>query len=325
MTRGGNDERMALATPPKLLYALRLNTDRRLTIMKIHLVDGTYELFRAYFAQPPATAPDGRPVGAVRGLVQTMLVLLREDGVSHVACAFDHVVESFRNRLFAGYKTGDGVPEDLMDQFTLAEQAMTALGIVVWPMVEFEADDAIATAAHIWADSPEVDQVVICSPDKDLTQMVQGSRVVTLDRRRKTILDEAGVLEKFGVYPESIPDYLALVGDSADGIPGIPRWGAKTAAQVLAHYRYIESIPIDSSQWEVRPRGAPAAAASLSERLDDAKLYKLLATLRLDVPLPETLEDLEWQGVPKEKYQAFCHELGFGGLADAPVRWADGA
>ena len=293
--------------------------------MKVHLVDGTYELFRAYFAQPPAIiAPDGRPVGAVRGLVQTMLVLLREDGVSHVACAFDHVVESFRNRLFAGYKTGDGVPEDLMGQFGLAEQAMTALGIVVWPMVEFEADDAIATAAHAWADSPEVDQVVICSPDKDLAQMVRGGKVVTLDRRRKTILDEAGVLEKFGVYPESIPDYLALVGDSADGIPGIPRWGAKTAAQVLACYRHIEDIPSDSSQWEVRPRGAPAAAANLSERLDDAKLYKLLATLRLDVPMEETLEDLEWQGAPKEKYQALCHELGFTGMTNTPDKWAGG-
>ncbi len=289
--------------------------------MKVHLVDGTYELFRAYFAQPPTLAPDGRPVAAVRGLVQTMLALLREDGVSHVACAFDHVVESFRNRLFAGYKTGDGVPEDLMDQFGLAEQAMTALGIVVWPMVEFEADDAVATAAHTWADSPGVDQVVICSPDKDLAQMVRDSKVVTLDRRRKTVLDEAGVLEKFGVYPESIPDYLALVGDSADGIPGIPRWGAKTAAQVLYQYRHIESIPADSSQWEVRPRGAPAAAASLSERLDDAKLYKLLATLRLDVPLQETLEDLEWHGAPKDKYQAFCHDLGFTGLADAPMKW----
>ena len=289
--------------------------------MKIHLVDGTYELFRAYFAQPPAIAPDGRPVAAVRGLVQTMLALLREDDVSHVGCAFDHVVESFRNRLFAGYKTGDGVPEDLMDQFGLAERAMIALGIVVWPMVEFEADDAIATAAHIWADSPGVDQVVICSPDKDLAQMVRGSKVVTLDRRRKTILDESGVLEKFGVYPESIPDYLALVGDSADGIPGIPRWGVKTASQVLARYRRIESIPADSSQWEVRPRGTPAAASSLSERLDDAKLYKVLATLRLDVPLEETLEDLEWQGAPKDKYQAFCHELGFAGLADAPMQW----
>ena len=211
-----------------------------------------------------------------------------------------------------------------MGQFGLAEQAMTALGIVVWPMVEFEADDAIATAAHTWADSPGVEQVVICSPDKDLAQMVRGSKVVTLDRRRKTTLDESGVLEKFGVYPESIPDYLALVGDAADGIPGIPRWGAKTAAQVLARYRHIESIPADSSQWEVRPRGAPAAAASLSERLDDAKLYKLLATLRLDVPLEETLEDLEWQGAPRENYQAICHELGFTGLADAPARWADG-
>ena len=187
--------------------------------MKVHLVDGTYELFRAYFAMPPITAPNGRPVGAVRGLIQTLLLLLRQDHVTHIACAFDHVIESFRNDLFAGYKTGTGVPEDLMAQFELAERAVSSLGIVVWPMVEFEADDAIATAASQWWEAPGVEQVVICSPDKDLTQMVRNNKVVCLDRRRKITLDEAGVQEKFGVWPESIPDYLALVGDSADGIP----------------------------------------------------------------------------------------------------------
>ena len=291
--------------------------------MKIHLVDGTYELFRAYYAQPPAAAPDGRPVSAVRGLIQTMLALLREDGVTHVACAFDHVVESFRNSLYAGYKTGAGVPEDLMNQFGLAERAVATLGVVVWPMVEFEADDAIATAVDRWRDAPDVEQVVICSPDKDLTQMVQGSKVVSLDRRRKITLDEFGVRNKFGVLPGSIPDYLALVGDSADGIPGIPGWGAKTAAQVLDRYRRLEDIPDDSSDWEVQPRGAPAVAASLAEHRGDAMLYKRLATLRLDVPLPETLADLHWTGVHRREYLDLCAELGFFALAALPRRWHD--
>lgn len=290
--------------------------------MNIHLVDGTYELFRAHFAQPPATAPDGRPVSAVRGLIQTMLVLLREDAVTHVACAFDHVVESFRNGLYAGYKTGAGVPEDLMSQFGLAESAVAALGVVVWPMVEFEADDALATAVERWRDAPGVDQVVICSPDKDLTQMVQGSKVVCLDRRRKITLDESGVQNKFGVLPESIPDYLALVGDAADGIPGIPRWGAKTTAQVLERYRHLEDIPDDSTDWEVQPRGAPAVAASLVEHRDDAMLYKSLTTLRLDVPLRESLADLHWTGVHRQEYLDLCAELGFNALAQLPRRWS---
>ena len=290
--------------------------------MKIHLVDGTYELFRAHFALPPVTAPDGRPVSAVRGIMQTMLMLLRENGVTHVACAFDHVVESFRNDMFDGYKTGGGTPEDLMSQFHLAERAIAALGVVVWPMVEFEADDALASATVLWRDAPDVDQVVICSPDKDLTQMVIGSKVVCLDRRRNITLDDAGVREKFGVPPASIPDYLALVGDAADGIPGIPRWGAKTAALVLDRYGQIENIPDDPEQWDVRPRGAQAVAASLAERREEAALYKRLTTLRFDVPLTETLDELRWNGAPKQEYQALCTELGFDGMMNLPSRWA---
>jgi 5'-3' exonuclease len=290
--------------------------------MKIHLVDGTYELFRAHFALPPVMAPDGRPVSAVRGIMQTILMLLREDGVTHMACAFDHVVESFRNDMFDGYKTGEGTPEDLMGQFDLAERAIAALGVVVWPMVEFEADDVLASATELWRDAPEVEQVVICSPDKDLTQMVLGSKVVCLDRRRNITLDNAGVKEKFGVPPESIPDYLALVGDAADGIPGIPRWGAKTAALVLDRYGQIENIPDDPDLWDVRPRGAQAVAASLAERREEAALYKRLTTLRLDVPITESLDQLRWEGVPKQEYQALCAELGFKGMMDLPHRWS---
>ena len=289
--------------------------------MKLHLVDGTYELFRAHFAVPYTESPSGQPVSAVRGIIQTMLSLLREDDVTHLACAFDHVVESFRNDVFDGYKTGEGVPGDLKSQFGLAERAVSALGVVVWPMVEFEADDAIATASARWADASGMEQVVICSPDKDMTQMVRGTKVVCLDRRRRTVMDEAGVRQKFGVLPASIPDYLALVGDSADGIPGIPRWGAKTTALVLDRYRHIENIPDDWNDWEVNPRGGKAVAASLAERRSDAMLYKELATLRLDVPLTEGLDQLRWKGVPREEYQSLCADLGFTGLADTPHKW----
>ena len=291
--------------------------------MKVHLVDGTYELFRAHFAMPPLSAPDGRPVGAVRGLIQTFLTLLRQEDVTHLACAFDHVVESFRNQLFDGYKTGEGTPEELASQFGLAERAVSSLGVVVWPMVEFEADDALATAANRWQDADEVEQVVICTPDKDLAQMVRQTKVVCLDRRRDLILDQDGVREKFGVLPESIPDYLALVGDAADGIPGIPRWGAKSTALVLDRYVHLEQIPDDWSQWEVRPRGAQAIAASLAERRPEAMLYRKLATLRLDVPLSEDLDQLRWLGVPKQAFQSLCDELGFARLREQPIRWED--
>ena len=288
--------------------------------MKIHLIDGTYELFRAYFAMPPLHAPDGRPVGAVRGLLRTLLALLRQEDVTRLACAFDHVVESFRNKMFAGYKTGEGVPEDLSAQFELAERAAASLGIVVWPMVEFEADDAIATAAFRWWESPQVDQVVICSPDKDLAQMVRGQKVVCLDRRRNIVYDQAGVREKFGVLPESIPDYLGLVGDSADGIPGIPKWGAKTIASILGHYKHIEAIPQDSTDWEVELRGASGLASSLAEHREEALFYRELATLRVDVKLSETLAQLEWRGVRKKDFEELCAELGFSETVN-PNQW----
>jgi 5'-3' exonuclease len=291
--------------------------------VKLHLVDGTYELFRAYYGAPSLVAPDGREVGAVRGLIQTLLMLLRGEDVTHVACAFDHVVESFRNRMFDGYKTGAGIPAEILGQFELAERAAAALGLVVWPMIEFEADDAIATAVDRWQDDPRVQQVVICSVDKDLCQMVRDVRVVELDRRRKTVLDEDGVREKFGVSPRSIPDFLALVGDAADGIPGIPRWGARTSAQVLAEYRHLENIPDDSADWTVAVRGARGIADSLAQRRVEAALYKNLATLRRDVPIGEDLADLEWRGVPRSDYYDLCDELGFAGLRGLPHRWAE--
>lgn len=278
-------------------------------MVKVHLVDGTYELYRAHFGAPRAEVA-GREVGATRGIMRSLLSLVRDDGVSHIAVAFDHVIESFRNQLFAGYKTGEGVPEELMSQFTLAERASHALGIVTWPMVGFEADDALATAAARWADAPGVEQVLICTPDKDLAQCVSGKRVVRLDRMRRLLMDEAGVIEKFGVPPASIPDWLALVGDTADGIPGIPRWGEKGASTVLARFGRIEDIPDDPSRWGVPVRGAAALAASLAGLRKEAALYKTLATLRRDVPLTETLDDLEWKGARRGELLDLCREIG---------------
>ena len=290
--------------------------------MKVYLVDGTYELFRSYFALPPLVAPDGRPVGAVRGVVQSLLYLLREEEVTHIGCAFDHVVESFRNQMFAGYKTGGGTPEDLRAQFELVERAVESLGILVWPMIEFEADDALATAAAANGLLLEVEQVVICSPDKDLAQMVRGDSVICYDRRREKVMNEAGVVEKFGVSPRSIPDLLALTGDAADGIPGIPKWGAKTSAALLARYGHIDDIPQESADWDIQVRGAAGAADSLNAHTSEARLYRDLATLRVDVPIDASLEALEWQGVDREKYLALCDELGFGRLSELPHKWA---
>jgi 5'-3' exonuclease len=289
--------------------------------MKVHLVDGTFELFRAFFGAPPARAAGGRPVGAIRGLLATLVSLLREPGVTHVACAFDHVIESFRNELFAGYKTGEGVDPDLLAQFDPAERAAGALGLVVWPMVEFETDDALATAAARLRDAPGVEQVVICSPDKDLSQCVVGNRVICRDRLRGLDRDEAGVVAKFGVPPASIPDWLALVGDSADGIPGLPGWGEKSAGTVLGRYGTLEAIPDDAARWDVAVRGRDRLAASLRERREEAALYRRLATLRTDVPLGEGLVDLEWRGAHRRNLEALCREIGYGQLLARVPRW----
>jgi 5'-3' exonuclease len=278
--------------------------------VQLHLVDGTYELFRSFYGAPAATAPDGREVGAVRGLLASLASLLREPGVTHVAIAFDTVIESFRNELFAGYKTGDGVEPALLAQFALAERATRALGIATWSMIEFEADDALATAAARFAADARVERVVLCTPDKDLAQMVRGTRVVGFDRRKRAVLDEDGVREKFGVGPASIPDLLALVGDDADGIPGVERWGMRSAAVVLARFGRLEAIPDDAAAWQVPVRGADALAASLRAHRADALLYRRLATLRTDVPLRESLDDLRWRG-PAADLPALCRELDY--------------
>lgn len=289
--------------------------------MKLHLVDGTYELFRMFYGARKATARDGQEVGATRGMLRTLLALLAEPDVTHVGVAFDHVIESFRNDLFAGYKTGAGIDPRLWSQAPLAEQAAAALGIVVWPLVEFEADDGMATAAHRWAD--EVEQVVLCSPDKDLAQCVTGQRVVLRDRRRKITLDAAGVVEKWGVSPASIPDWLALVGDSADGIPGIPRWGARSASSVLARYGHLDAIPDDAGAWDVTVRGAATLAANLAGQRDDARLYRRLAVLRTDVPLPETLDQLAWRGADRPAMQALCERIEAPRLMGLVPRWRE--
>lgn len=289
--------------------------------MQIHLIDGTYELFRAHYSpRPERLAPDGRDVKATHGLAQSLLALLRQPEVTHLAVAFDTVIRSFRNDLFDGYKTGDGVDPNLTAQFPLAEQIAAALGLVVWPMDEFEADDAIAAAAVRFAAFPEVERILLCSPDKDLAQVVSGRRVVMLDRRKNEITDAAGVIAKYGVPPAAIPDYLALMGDAADGIPGIPRWGARSAAAVLTRYGSLEQIPPAAAAWAmgnwgVKVRGAATLAANLSARQDDARLYKRLATLRLDAPVPETHPDqLRWPGVRQPDCANLCRALGLESL-----------
>ena len=299
----------------------RLTRSLEVTGVKVHLIDGTYELFRSYYAMPSMEAMDGQEVGAVRGFIQSILTLLRTEEVTHVGCAFDHEIRSFRNEMFEGYKTGEGVAEELLEQFPLAEEAAAAMGIVVWPMVEFEADDAIATAIARLADHPEVEQVVICTPDKDLAQMVRGDRVVCLDRRKGAILNEAGVVAKFGVGPRSIPDYLALVGDAADGIPGIARWGAKSSSLALQRYERIEDVPLEVSEWDVKIRGLATMVRNLSEGYENVLLYRELATLRTDVPLKEGLSELEWRGVRWEEFKDLCERLDAERLMSLPHRW----
>jgi 5'-3' exonuclease len=279
--------------------------------VRAHLIDGTFELFRAFFGAPPAQTSDGREVGASRALLRSFAALLRSGDVTHVGVAYDHVIESFRNDLFPGYKTGAGIDPALWSQFEPAERVATALGMQMWPMVEFEADDALATAAIALAERPEITQVIIASPDKDLTQCVRGDRIVSWDRMRGNTLDEAAVVAKFGVSPASIPDWLALVGDDADGIPGLPRWGARTAATVLARWRHLEAIPDDPARWEVTVRGGATLAATLRERKDDVLLYRTLATLRTDAPIPCTLDDLAWRGVDPAALAALGAELDF--------------
>jgi 5'-3' exonuclease len=280
--------------------------------MKIHLIDGTYELFRNHFGAPPKKAPDGREIGATLGLLRSMLMMLTSPEVTHVGVAFDHVIESFRNSLYTGYKTGEGVDPNLLAQFSLAEEVISALGLVVWSMVEFEADDAIASAAKRFSKSKTVEQIVIGSPDKDLSQLVSDKRIVCWDRRRETVMDERGVIEKFGVSPRSIPDWLAVVGDSADGYPGIPGWGAKSASAVLARYDHLEQVPKDPNKWQVDSIGAGRAsslAQSLESHWQEALLYRQLATLREDVPIPEKLGDLKWRGA-RPRLKEICFELG---------------
>ena len=288
--------------------------------MKIHLVDGTYELFRAHFGAPPKKSLSGQEVGATLGLLRSMMLLLNDPEVTHVAVAFDHVIESFRNKMYAGYKTSAGVDPALMAQFPLAEKAMSALGMVVWPMVKFEADDAIATAVLRFKKLKSVEQIVICSVDKDLTQMVDGERVISWDRRREIILDEKGVTEKFGVGPESIPDFLALVGDSADGYPGIQGWGEKSTATVLSKFKHIESISNDSNKLGLGLGRATTLLENLKNNYKEALLFRELSTLRTDVPLKEKLSDLKWQGA-YARLNKICKELGDERIPERVKRW----
>jgi 5'-3' exonuclease len=282
--------------------------------MNIYLLDGTYELFRHYFAVPSSKDTTGQEIGAVRGVLFSVLSMF-EAGATHLGVATDHVVESFRNDLYPGYKTSEGVPPELLSQFPILEEALQAMGVVVWPMVEFEADDALASAAAKAAQDEHVSQVFICTPDKDLSQCIVGTRIVQLDRRKNAIRDEAGVIEKFGVIPASIPDYLAVVGDSADGYPGIAGWGAKAAASVLSHYPHLEAIPKNSQRWNPSIRRARPLAESLFSNWDNALLFRTLATLRLDVPVFDTIDNLLWPG-PRPEFEAQCRRMKSPNLMD---------
>lgn len=293
--------------------------------MEVHLVDATYELFRAHFApRPPVRGRDGVVLSGVAGLVEQLLVLTRTEAVTHVGCATDRVVESFRNTLYPGYKSSAGIPAELLAQFPIAEEAIEALGFVLWPMVELEADDAIASACRQLVADPAVERVVICSPDKDLAQLVDGERVVLRDRRLGVTYDAAGVAAKWGVPPTAMVDWLALVGDAADGYPGIPGWGAKSAAAVLARYGSIEAIPARAAEWDVPGlRGAERLAATLVAHRGELATYRRLARLRMDAPISVRAVDLEWRGAPRAAWLAFCARWGLERLAERPHRWRD--
>jgi 5'-3' exonuclease len=275
--------------------------------MHVHLIDGTYELFRYYFAVPSATEANGQEIGAVRGVLTSVLSMI-ERGATHIGVATDHVVESFRNDLYPGYKTSEGVPRELLSQFPILEEALEALGVVVWPMVHYEADDALASAAAKASQDERVKQVIICTPDKDLSQCVVGTRVVQLDRRRDILRDEAGVVAKFGVSPRSIPDYLALVGDTADGFPGLSGWGEKGAALTLSQYPHLEDIPKEWRAWHPSIRRARPLSESLFNAWNDALLFRTLATLRLDVPVFDSIQDLRWTG-SRPNFEEYCDRL----------------
>lgn len=275
--------------------------------MNVHLIDGTYELFRHFFAVPSAKDGNGQEIGAVRGVLTSVLSMIERDA-THLGVATDHVVESFRNDLYPGYKTSEGVNADLLSQFPILEEALEAMGVVVWPMIEFEADDALASAAAKAAQNDGVAQVLICTPDKDLSQCVVGTRVVQLDRRQNIVRDEAGVVAKFGVGPQSIPDYLAVVGDSADGFPGVSGWGQKAAASVLSHYPHLENIPKDWKEWDPSIRKARGLSESLFSAWNDALLFRRLATLRLDAPVFNTVEELRWRG-PRPGFDEYCRRM----------------
>ena len=285
----------------------------------LHLLDGTYELFRNHFGAPPRQTPEGWEIGAVSGLISSTLSLLDGGEITHVGAAFDSVIESFRNDMFDGYKTGEGTPAELYAQFPVAERAMEAMGVTVWSMIEHEADDGLASAAIRFVD--EVDQVVIMSPDKDMTQLFGDPKIVGYDRRKGVFIDAEGTRERFGVSPESMPDYLGLVGDPADGIPGLPGWGAKSSGALLFRYGHLDAIPPCEEDWGVKVRSAAKLAETPRDRMDDALLYRDLATLRTTADISETLAELEWKGVSRDAYETLCDELGFTGLRTRPARW----
>jgi 5'-3' exonuclease len=297
--------------------------------VELHLVDATYELFRAHYApRPPVLGRNGSVLSGVSGLCDQLLYLLRDEGATHVGCATDRVIESFRNDLYPGYKSSFGMPPDLLAQFPIAEEAIEALGLVLWPMVDWEADDAIATAATRWAGNPEVTRIVVCTPDKDMAQLVEGDRIVLWDRRRRIVYDDAAVRLKWGVPPESIPDWLALVGDSSDGYPGLPGYGAKTAAALLTRYGHLEDVPIKGSAWHLDGvRNQVGLAQVLRERLSEAMLYRDLARLRtaadgVEIPQQEPAE-LEWLGAPRARWETFCDAWGLERLRSRPHRWVE--